>query len=79
LAVTKRHYEKEKLAAQLYREGQVKTDISDRLNELNGVRKDVQYGEPGASLLEIDLEDLVSEVEEFLDEVEELLDEEEEA
>jgi|SRR5437588_4377722 len=72
---TKKHWEKEELAEQLVREGKLKTDVSDRLNELNSARKDVQYGSPGESLAEIDLEDLVSEVESFLDEVDALIEE----
>jgi len=70
---TTKHWEKEELAEQLVRDGKLKTDISDRLNELNSARKDVQYGAPGESLAEIDLEELVSEVESFLDEVDDLV------
>jgi uncharacterized protein (UPF0332 family) len=73
LTGTTRHWEKEELAAQLVRDGKLKTDVSDRLNELNSVRKDVQYGSPRESLREMDLEDLVAEVEDFLDEVDELV------
>jgi len=77
LKTTTKHYEKEALASQLVAQGKLKTDVSERLNELNSVRKDVQYGEAGASLIEIDLEDLVAELDEFLSEVEHLVNESE--
>ena len=47
----------------------ISRDIGDELEELNGLRKDVAYGEPGPELRERDLEDLAIELEEFIDEV----------
>ncbi len=38
------------------------------IENLNALRKDVQYGEPGPELAEIDLENLASELEKFIDE-----------
>ncbi len=67
---TTKHWEKAKLAEQLRKRGKLKTDVSHRLTELNELRKDVSYGEPGYELQQVDLEDLVSELERFLDEVE---------
>jgi hypothetical protein len=72
-AWTKKHYEKAALAKRLFEQNKLKTDVSDRLVELNELRKDVSYGDPGEQLLEVDLEDLVSDLEGFLDEVAELM------
>ncbi len=72
-AWTKKHYEKAALAKKLFEQNKLKTDVSDRLVKLNELRKDVSYGDPGEQLLDIDLEDLVSELERFLDEVDELV------
>jgi len=70
---TKKHYEKAALAARLFKERHLKTDISGRLVELNELRKDVSYGEPGEELKKMSLEDLVSDLESFLDEVESMI------
>jgi hypothetical protein len=70
---TKNHYEKADLAAALARDGIVKTDVRNRLLELNALRKDISYGIPGPDLSKIDLEDLVASLESFLDEVEQVL------
>lgn len=70
---TKKHYEKAALAKRLFEQQKLKTDVSERLVQLNELRKNVSYGEPGAELSDVDLEDLVSELESFLDEVEELV------
>lgn len=67
---TKVHPEKAKLAKRLFSEGKLKTDVSDRLVELNALRKDVQYGAPGAALFKADLAELLGELEAFLSEVE---------
>jgi hypothetical protein len=75
---TQRHYEKADLALKLHRDHGLR-DISDRLNELNDLRKDVSYGEPGDDLREVDLEDLVSELESFIEEVERLISAQEKA
>ena len=63
---------------EVVRSNKLKTDVSDRLVELNELRKDVSYGDPGEQLMEVDLEDLVSDLESFLDEVAELISSEEE-
>ena len=52
----------------------MRTDTEDRLLRLNGLRKDVAYGEPGFELQQLDLEDLTIELESFLEEVERLID-----
>jgi len=62
-AWTKKHYEKAALAKKLFEDNKLKTDVSDWLVKLNELRKDVSYGDPGEQLLDIDLEDLVSELE----------------
>ena len=71
---TKNHYEKADLAARLFRDGILSRDVEDRLTQLNTVRKDVAYGEPGPELEQMDLEDLAIELEQFLDEVERIID-----
>ena len=76
---TKQHYEKSVLAKRLFQENRLKTDVSDLLKTLNEVRKDVQYGESGDQLRQVDLEELVTELETFVGEVEALLDEVEES
>jgi hypothetical protein len=40
---------------------------------LNGLRKDVSYGEPGVELLDEDLEDLVSGLEKLIEEVDSIV------
>lgn len=72
-AWTKKHYEKATLAKKLFEQNKLKTDISDLLAELNELRKDVSYGDPGEDLSETNLEELVSGLELFLDEVGELI------
>ena len=72
-AWTKKHYEKADLAKRLFEQNKLKTDIGDVLVNLNELRKDISYGEPGDELSQVDLEDLVSELERFLDEVSELV------
>ena len=71
---TKSHYEKADLAARLFRDGILSVDVEDRLRQLNTMRKDVAYGEPGPELEQMDLEDLAIELEQFLDEVERIID-----
>lgn len=68
---TKNHYEKAKLANQLFRDGLIGTDVSDRLREFNELRKDVAYDEPGPELSQLDLEDVAIDLERFIDEVSE--------
>lgn len=57
----------------LFDQNKLKTDVSNRLVELNELRKDVSYGDPGEQLMEVDLEDLVRDLELFLNEVDELI------
>lgn len=66
---TKNHYKKAELARELHAEGLVSRDIGDELEDLNRLRKDVAYGEPGPELQERDLEDLADELETFIDEI----------
>ena len=72
--LTTKHYEKAELAANLVKRGKLKTDVSDRLVELNGLRKDVQYGVPGEELENADLEDILTDLEYFLEEVAAVID-----
>ena len=64
------HRQKSDLARDLYSDGLVSRDVGDELEELNALRKDVAYGEPGEELLDKDLEDLSTELEEFIDDIE---------
>jgi len=64
------HGKKKRLAKKLAERGHLKTDVSDLLDRLNGLRKDIAYGEPGSELANEDLEDLVRQLESFLSEVE---------
>ncbi len=66
---TRNHREKADLARRLHAKGLISRDIGDELEELNSLRKDVAYDEPGPELGERDLEDLANELEEFIDEV----------
>lgn len=68
-----KHWEKAKLAKKLYNDKKLKTDVTERLTELNELRKDVSYGQPGFNLQSVDLEELVSDLERFLEEVDQLL------
>jgi hypothetical protein len=70
---TKKHYEKADLAKRLFTQHKLKIDISRTLVELNELRKDVSYGDPGEALSDVDLEDLVTQLERFLNEVGELV------
>jgi hypothetical protein len=64
------HWDKLDRADEIHRKGFVSIDVRERLEELNELRKDVQYGEAGLDLKQYDLEDLASDLESFLDEVE---------
>ena len=66
---TKNHREKADLAHELFEQGLVATDVSDRLREFNDLRKDVAYDEPGPELAQLELEDVATELEQFVDEV----------
>jgi hypothetical protein len=65
----KNHYRKAEIAAQLARDGKLSKDISQLMQQLNSLRKDISYGEPGADLLDEDLEALVTDLELMIDEV----------
>ncbi len=69
----KNHFDKADLAAKLANDGKLSTDISQLMLHLNDLRKDVSYGQPGAALLNEDLETLVSDLESMIDEAEELI------
>ena len=70
---THNHVQKADLARAFHAEQLVSQDVGDLLEKLNRLRKDVEYGEPGSDLLEIDLEDLSSKLENYIDEVESCL------
>lgn len=65
----KNHAEKARLAGQFSEKKILSTNVEDRLIELNDLRKDVAYGEPGPELEQLDLEDLAIDLEEFIEEV----------
>src|SRR5262245_20510384 len=46
----KNHYNKADIAAQLAKDGKLSKNISQLLMQLNALRKDVSYGEPGEDL-----------------------------
>ena len=52
------HRQKADLARFLYFDGLVSRDVGAELEELNSLRKDVAYGDPGEELLNKDLEDV---------------------
>ena len=66
---TKNHSKKADLARTLHADGLISRDIGDELEELNSLRKDAAYDEPGSDLKAIDLEALATELEEFVQEV----------
>ena len=66
---TRNHSNKAEVARKLHADGRISRDIGDELEELNSLRKDVAYDDPGSNLRERDLEDLASELEEFIEEV----------
>jgi hypothetical protein len=68
------HFKKSKLAAQLFTDKILATDVSKTILKMNNLRKDVSYGEPGDELATADLERIVSRLEEFIDEVETIVD-----
>ena len=68
------HVHKAELARTFYAEQLVSRDVGDLLEKLNRLRKDVEYGEPGSDLREVDLEDLSSDLERYIDEVESCVD-----
>jgi len=52
---SKNHYEKAKLAKDLFDRKILVTDVEDQLRNLNDLRKDVAYDEPGPELQQLDL------------------------
>ena len=70
----KNHREKAELARHLYADGLVSRDVGDTLEELNRLRMDVAYDEPGPELQETDLEALADDLEGFMDEIALLVD-----
>lgn len=72
--LTHNHVQKAQLARRQYAERMVSQDIGDLLEELNRLRKDVEYGMPGSDLTEMDLEELSGGLETFIDEVDSCMD-----
>ena len=71
---SKTHHDKARLARTFYAEGLISRDIGDELEELNRLRKDVAYDEPGRELDDRNLEMLASQLEDFIDEIESRMD-----
>ena len=71
---THNHVQKADLARTFYTEQRVSTDVGDLLEELNRLRKDVEYGVPGSDLLAVNMEELSSGLEGYIDEVESCMD-----
>ncbi|MCY4659318.1 MAG: hypothetical protein OXF93_05835 [Acidobacteria bacterium] len=70
----KNHREKAELARRLHADGLVSRDVGDTLEELNRLRMDVAYDEPGPELRDTDLEALAGDLEEFMDESDDAID-----
>ena len=72
----KNHREKAEMARRLHADGLVSRDVGDTLEELNRLRMDVAYDEPGPELRDTDLEALAGalDLEEFVDEVGDAID-----
>ena len=68
------HPNKARLARRLYTDRRISRDVGDVLEELNQLRKDVAYDEPGPELEDKDLETLASELEYFINEIQSRLD-----
>ena len=69
----KTHPSKVEIAARLAKDGKVSKDISQLLVRLNGLRKDISYGEHGSNLVREDLETLVSDLESMIDEADAII------
>ncbi len=67
------HAKKAELAEKLHKDGILRRDISERLQQLNALRKDVAYDEPGPELAQLSLGELVSDLETFIDEVDDII------
>ena len=72
--LTHSHVQKAQLARTQYAEQMVSQDVGDLLEELNRLRKDVEYGMPGRDLTEMNLEKLSGDLERFIDEVDSCMD-----
>ena len=59
----KLHSDKATLATKFYEEGLVTRDVGPVLEDLNGLRKQVAYGEVFGDLATMDLEEMVSDLE----------------
>ena len=70
----KNHWDKREIASEIFTKGYVSVDVADRLDELNELRKDVQYGEAGPDLVDYDLEDLASGLENFIEQARKFVD-----
>ena len=70
---TRNHREKAELAKRFYREGLISKDISDTLELLNNLRKDVAYEQPGPELLEQNLDVLATDLAELIDEIQSII------
>ena len=68
------HVQKADLARAFHAEQVVSQDAGDLLVKLNRLRKDVEYGEPGSDLKEVDLENLSRDLERYVEEVESCMD-----
>ncbi len=69
------HHNKARLARRLHADGQISRDVGDELEDLNRLRKDVAYDDPGPELEDKDLEKLALELEDFIEEIQSRLDE----
>ena len=65
----KNHGKKVQLARRLYADGLIPRDVGDELEQLNDLRKNVAYDEPGPELDSHDLEALSSGLDAFIKEV----------
>ncbi|MCY4074826.1 MAG: hypothetical protein OXH04_05290 [Acidobacteria bacterium] len=70
----KNHREKAEMARRLHADGLVSRDVGDTLEELNRLRMDVAYDEPGPELRDTDLEVLAGDLEAFVDEIGDAID-----
>lgn len=68
------HYKKSKLAAELFSEKILSTDVSKTILKMNDFRKDVSYDDPGFELADANLEEIVGDLETFYNEVASIVD-----
>jgi predicted nucleotidyltransferase len=69
----KNHFKKAKLATALFNDKILSIDVSNTILELNNLRRDVSYGEPGDELVGADLESIVGDLETCIGEVADLV------